>query len=246
MECRLLIDNEDRPASNGATFERRSPMTQAVATVASAATVEDAKGAAASARAAFPAWAALGPSTRRSLLLHAADELEKRAPNFIEAMLHETGATAPWAGFNVMLAANMLREAAALTTRVAGQVIPSDRPGSLAISIRQPVGVVLGIAPWNAPVILGVRAIATPLACGNSVILKASELCPTTHRLIGESMRAAGLPPGVVNVITNSPDDAATIVDTLIAHPAIRRINFTRSEERRVGKECRSRWSPYH
>ncbi len=186
------------------------------------------------ARAAFPAWAALGPSARRSLLLHAAEELEKRTPNFIEAMLNETGATAPWAGFNVMLAANMLREAAALTTRVAGQVIPSDRPGSLAISIRQPVGVVLGIAPWNAPVILGVRAIATPLACGNSVILKASELCPTTHRLIGESMRAAGLPPGVVNVITNAPSDAATIVDTLISHPAIRRINFTGST--RVGK----------
>ncbi|MBL8272082.1 aldehyde dehydrogenase [Steroidobacter sp.] len=234
MDCRLLIDNEDVPASNGATFERRNPMTRYVATRAAAATVADAKAAADSARKAFPAWSSLGPTARRSLLLHAADELDKRTPAFIDAMVEETGATAPWAGFNVMLAANMLREAAALTTRVAGQVIPSDRPGSLAMSIRQPAGVVLGIAPWNAPVILGVRAIATPLACGNTVILKASEVCPTTHRLIGEAMRAGGLPPGVVNVITNAPSDASTIVETLISHPAVRRINFTGST--RIGK----------
>ena len=69
-----------------------------------------------------------------------------------------------------------------MTTQITGEVIPSDKPGSLAMAIRQPVGVVLGIAPWNAPVILGVRAIAMPLACGNTVVLKASEMCPGTHR----------------------------------------------------------------
>ena len=92
-----------------------------------------------------------------------------------------------WAGFNVMLAAGMIREAASLTTQVAGEVIPSDVPGSLAMGMRQPAGVVLGIAPWNAPIILGVRAIATPLACGNTVILKGSENCPRTHQLIVEA-----------------------------------------------------------
>jgi acyl-CoA reductase-like NAD-dependent aldehyde dehydrogenase len=75
----------------------------------------------------------------------------------------------------------MVREAAALTTQIAGEVIPSDKPGCLAMALREPVGVILGIAPWNAPIILGVRAIATPLACGNAVILKASEQCPRTH-----------------------------------------------------------------
>ena len=93
-----------------------------------------------------------------------------------------------------MLAAGMLREAAALTTQIAGEVIPSDKPGSLAMALRQPAGVVLGIAPWNAPVILGVRAIAMPLACGNTVILKASEICPRTHRLIVEALARGGLP----------------------------------------------------
>jgi benzaldehyde dehydrogenase (NAD) len=121
-----------------------------------------------------------------------------------------------------------------MTTQITGEVIPSDKPGLLALAIRQPVGVILGIAPWNAPVILGVRAIAMPLACGNTVVLKASELCPRVHCLIGQAFRAAGFPDGVVNVVTNSVPDAATIVEALIDHPAVKRINFTGST--RVGR----------
>jgi acyl-CoA reductase-like NAD-dependent aldehyde dehydrogenase len=128
-----------------------------------------------------------------------------------------------------MLASNILREAASMTTLVSGEVIPSDKPGCFAFTYRQPVGVVLGIAPWNAPIILGVRALAVPLACGNTVVLKASENCPATHRLIGEALRDAGLPEGVVNVVTNAPADAPAIVEALIAHPAVRRVNFTGS-----------------
>jgi acyl-CoA reductase-like NAD-dependent aldehyde dehydrogenase len=82
-------------------------------------------------------------------------------------MAAELGATPAWSGFNVHFAAQMLREAAALTTQIKGEVIPSDVPGSLAMAVRQPVGVVLSIAPWNAPVILGIRAMAVPLACGS-------------------------------------------------------------------------------
>ena len=76
---------------------------------------------------------------------------------------------------------------------------------------------------------LGVRAIATPLACGNAVVLKGSELCPVTHSLIIESLHQAGMPAGVVNYITNAPSDAQEIVRALIAHPAVRRVNFTGS-----------------
>ena len=93
-------------------------------------------------------------------------------------MTAECGAIGPWGHFNSHFAAGLMREAAAMTTQVAGEVIPSDKPNSFAMAIRQPVGVVLGMAPWNAPVILGVRAIAMPLACGNTVVLKASEMCP--------------------------------------------------------------------
>jgi len=112
--------------------------------------------------------------------------------------------------------------------------VSSDVPGVLAMAFRQPVGVVLGIAPWNAPVILGVRSVAMPLACGNTVVLKASEVCPATHRLIGTVLKEAGLGEGIVNVITHDAKDAGAVSEALISHPAVRRVNFTGSS--RVGK----------
>ena len=233
-EVQLLIGDRDAAAKDAATFVRNNPVSGEMATRAAAASVDDAILAAESAAEAFPAWSALGPHERRKKLLRAADMLEAATPEFISVMVDEIGATAPWAGFNVYLAAQMLREAASMTTQVSGETIPSEIPGSMAFSIRQPVGVVLGIAPWNAPVILGVRAIAVPLACGNTVILKASEICPATHRLIGTILRKAGLDHGVVNVLTHDAASASTIVETLIAHRAVRRINFTGST--RVGK----------
>jgi len=181
------------------------------------------------AAAAFPEWSALGPNARRTLLNRAAEELERRSDQFVQRMTEELRASEPWARFNVMLGAGMVREAAALTTQITGEVIPSDKPGLLSMALREPIGVVLGIAPWNAPVILGCRAIATPLACGNSVILKASERCPRTHGLIVEAFAAAGFPAGVVNLVTNDPADAAEVVGALIDHPGVRRINFTGS-----------------
>ena len=155
--------------------------------------------------------------------------MDQRAPDFIKVGVLETGATSGWYGFNTMLAAKMLREAASMTTQLTGEVIPSDVPGNMALAMRQPCGVVLGIAPWNAPVILGTRAVAMPLACGNTVVLKASEICPAVHRLIGTVLQDAELGDGVVNVILNAPADAASIVERLIANPAVRRVNFTGS-----------------
>jgi acyl-CoA reductase-like NAD-dependent aldehyde dehydrogenase len=225
----LRIGGKPRAAASGATFERRNPISGEVVTVAAAASDADAAAAVDAAAGALPAWSALGPNARRTLLLKAADLLQARTPDFIARVAAETGGTAGWAGFNVFLAAGMLREAASLTTHVTGQVIPSDTPGSYAFSFRQPAGVVLGIAPWNAPVILGVRAVATPLACGNTVVFKASETCPATHGLIVEVLEEAGLPPGAINLITNAPADAPRLVEGLIANPAVRRVNFTGS-----------------
>jgi len=230
----MLINGQKKQAGNGATFERKNPLDGSVATVAPAATIEDAIAAVEAAGKAFPAWSAIGPNERRALLSKAALALEAKTDAFIAAMAGETGSSAMWAGFNAHLAAGMLHEAAALTTQISGEVIPSDVPGNLAMGLRQPAGVVLGMAPWNAPVILGVRAIATPLACGNTVVLKGSEICPATHGLIIEAMQEAGLPDGVVNFITNAPADAGPLVEAMVAHPAVRRVNFTGST--RVGK----------
>lgn len=233
-KIQLLIQGERCDATSGRTFERRNPLDGEVATRAPAATPADAIRAVEAAQKAFPAWAALGPGARRALLLKAATALEAKSAAFAATMAAETGSSAIWAGFNVHVAAGMLQEAASLTTQVGGELIPSDVPGSLAMAVRQPAGVVLGMAPWNAPVILGVRAVATPLACGNTVVLKGSELSPATHGLIIEALQEAGLPAGVVNFITNAPEDAGAVVEAMVAHPAVRRVNFTGST--RVGR----------
>ncbi|MGB6356509.1 MAG: aldehyde dehydrogenase [Steroidobacteraceae bacterium] len=223
----LSIGGEGR--NTGASFRRHDPVTGALATEAAAATVADAIAAADAAADAFPAWGARGPNERRAMLNRAAAALEARTGDFVEAMMGEIGATEGWARFNIMLAASMIREAASLTTQIAGEVIPSDKPGCIALALREPAGVVLGIAPWNAPIILAVRAIATPLACGNTVILKASEICPRTHALVIASFIDAGFGGGIVNLITNAPQDAGEIVGALIDHKAVTRINFTGS-----------------
>lgn len=211
--------------------ERKNPITGEVASSTLAMTPGDMPAICVRAAAGFLLWSQQGPNARRGTLMAAAAALEAKQAEFVEAMMGEIGATQGWAMFNLMLAASMLREAASITTQIGGEVIPSDKPGCLSMALREPVGVILGIAPWNAPIILGVRAVATALACGNSVILKASENCPRTHELIIESLAEAGFPEGVVNIVTNAPEDAAEIVGALIDHPAVKRINFTGSTE---------------
>jgi len=230
----LLIGGEWTPASGGETFERMDPFTGEAVTVAAAAGREDARRAVEAAAAAFPGWAATPPAERRALLSRAADILMGRVPEIAGIMTEEVGGTFGWGMFNCDLASRMLREAAAQAYSVVGEVIPSDVPGALAMGVRQPAGVVVGMAPWNAPVILSTRAVATPLAYGNTVVLKASEQCPRTHAAVVRALVDAGLPPGAINLVIHAPDDAPEVVDELIAHPAVRRVNFTGST--RVGR----------
>ncbi|OOY06002.1 aldehyde dehydrogenase [Thioclava sp. F28-4] len=228
-EIGMLLDGASAPSASGASFDRIDPVTGEVATRAAAAGRDDVEAVVASAARAFPGWSATGPNGRRKILSKAADVMEARADDFVQAMITETGATGAWAGFNVHLAAGMIREAAAMTTQIGGEIIPSDKPGTMAMGVARAKGVCLGIAPWNAPVILGTRAVAMALACGNTVVLKASEMCPATHRLIGECFAEAGLPESALNVLTNAPEDAADVVEALIAHPAVKHVNFTGS-----------------
>ena len=217
--------NAETPRS----FARHNPVTGAVASEAPAMRPADIPAIAAQAQLGFAKWSTFGPNARRTVLMKAAAALEAKRDDFVAAMMGEIGATAGWAMFNLQLAVGMVREAASLTTQIQGEVIPSDKPGCLAMGLREPVGVLLGIAPWNAPIILGVRAIAVPLACGNAVILKASEQCPRTHALIIEAFAEAGFPEGTVNVVSNAPEDAAEVVGALIDAPEVKRINFTGS-----------------
>lgn len=234
METRLIIDNKPHPARDGGWIERRSPVTGDLVTRAAVAKIPDAIAAVESAQAAFGPWSATGPSERRAILLRAAERLEAKTPELVKAMAKEIGASELWAGGNVMAAAALLREAASLATQIQGETLPTDKPGTLSMTVRQPVGVILSIVPWNGPVVLAARAIAYPLVCGNTVVFRASETSPRTHALLAEAFYEAGLPPGALNFIVNAPEDAPDVVDALIAHPAVRRINFTGST--RVGR----------
>jgi len=233
-EQNLLIGGEWVAANGGGTFGTTDPFTGEDSGRAAAGKREDAKAAADAAGAAFAEWSHTPPAARREVLQKAAGLLSERAPDIAAIVTQETGGTFGWGMFNCSLAAGILGEAAAQTTAVTGDVIPSNVPGLMAMGVRQPAGVVVGIAPWNAPVILGTRAVASPLAYGNTVVLKASEVCPRTHAEIARALDDAGLPPGVVNLVTHEAEDAADVVDELIAHPAVRRINFTGST--RVGR----------
>src|SRR3954453_12768820 len=236
----LLIGGEWVEAKSGRQCEQTSPYSGDVVGQAAAAGPEDVDAAVKAAQGAFEEWGFGPPAARREILNKAADLLQERAEEIAGIVTEETGGTFGWGMFNCQLASGMMREAGAQAYAVTGQVIPSDIPGAMALARRQPAGVVVGIAPWNAPVILGTRAIATPLGYGNTVILKGSELCPRTHAQIVLCVQDAGAPEGVINYLTNDPGDAAEVVEALIAHPGTRRVNFTGSTKvgRIIAEKC--------
>jgi acyl-CoA reductase-like NAD-dependent aldehyde dehydrogenase len=235
FESHLIINGRREEAPEGLTYERRDPLSDNVVTRAAAGRVEDALRAADAATAAFPSWSHTDPDVRAEILCRAAERLAERAEQVVRIAHEEVGSTESWVRFNVDIACRMLRQAASLAGEIGESAEDGDDPDYDYFVRRSPVGVVLGIAPWNAAVTLAVRAVAAPLALGNTVVLKGSELCPKTHEWVVETLCEAGLPPGVLNFITNAPDRAEDVVEALIGHPAVRRINFTGST--RVGRE---------
>lgn len=230
-ETQLIINGRDVCAEQGATFDRRNPISDTVVTRSAAGRALEARGAVSAAAAAFSQWSETPPPERCAILGRAADLMQHRLEEVVEIAAQEVGSSPEWVRFNVGIAASILRQAMELGDAVGEEQV--SKKGY--ILRRKPVGVVLGIAPWNAAVALATRAVAAPLACGNTVVLKASELCPKTHEWVVRCLNDAGLPEGVLNYFTNAPDHAQEVVEALIAHPAVRRINFTGST--RVGRE---------
>ena len=233
-EQQLLINGEWRAAQSGRTFEARNPYTGDTASSATAAGREDARAAVDAAHAAFPEWSATGPGARRAMLSQAAELIIERQNEIAETMIEETGATFGWGMFNCMLASGMLREAAAPDLRHPRRRDPLRHPrqarhgGSRAGRRRRrdrslecaghPLhtrgGDAAGIRQHRRA--QGLRALPAHPRAG--------------RRLIAD----AGIPPGVINFLTNAPEDAAGVVEELIAHPHTRRVNFTGST--RVGR----------
>jgi len=234
-EFRQFIDGEWVDAADGSTFADLDPYTGELVAHVAAAGAEDAERAVEAARTALPGWAQTPPAERQRIFLKAADLLETRQPEVVDLLARETGASFGFGMFQTMFVPNLFRQAAALAYAPTGQIIPSDT-GTFAMGIRRPVGVVGALAPWNAALILSARSIAAPLALGNTVVLKPSEWSPFSGGLLwGEILAEAGLPAGVLNVVTHAPGAAGAIGDALIEHPAVRRLNFTGSTA--VGRE---------
>lgn len=226
----LLIGGKEVPSSNNATTDDVSPWTGEVFAKVAAATPADVTAAVNAAAKAFPAWAAMLPYERRKIFLRAADIMEAKAEHAVATMAAEVGGARPWAAFNVELCIEILREAAAAVTRPRGQVLQTQMPGVSSYAKKVPYGVIAAISPWNAPFILGIRAIAIPLAVGNTVVMKPSEDAPIScGLLLADVLMEAGLPAGALNVITNDIKDAGEIVETLIADQRVRLVNFTGS-----------------
>ncbi|CAN9128161.1 unnamed protein product [Alternaria alternata] len=212
------------------TFPVTSPSSHKQVWTSSAASLEDVKSAVSAAKAAFPTWSKMKHSAKRNIFLKAADVIDARAEEFADYMKIETGAADMFSnGFNVPKMADMLRDVAGRLSAVMGHIPSCEEEGTSALIVKEPYGVVLGIAPWNAPYVLGMRSILYPLAAGNTCILKGSEFCPRTWWAIGSALSEAGLPAGALNVLFHRPEDAAQVTTALIEEPAIKKINFTGS-----------------
>lgn len=234
FEAKLHIRGQSVDARNGAIFQRRSPLDGQVVTEAAAAGPRDALDAANAAAAAFPAWQNTSLKKKRAILTKARDLMIAKTDELVTIGQRELGSTPEWIRFNIDIAASVFDHALDVPEKIAAMTQVSTKNGITSTVVHQPVGVVLAIAPWNAAVTLAIRAIVWPLACGNTVVFKGSDLCPKLHSLIVEIFAEAGLPAGAVCSVLHAPESAETVVETLAAHPAVRRINFTGSS--RIGR----------
>lgn len=217
-------------ASDGRTFEDLNPFTGGVYARVPSASAADVAAAVDSAAAAFAAWSATPPRERQRLFLRAAEIVERRRDDLVATMALETGAVRAFAAFQVQWAAGFLRLAAQWPYGDTGTVIPVDAPGTYAMATRRPLGVVAGFSPWNGAFNLAWRTVAPPLAAGNTVVLKPSELAPVSAGLlVAEVVEEAGFPEGVLQVVTHGPGEAGPVADVLFERPEVRAFNFTGS-----------------
>jgi len=223
----LWIDGQE--VHSDTTFDVLSPSNSKKLWSVSSVSPKQAIQAVEAAQRALKTWRKAKPAQIRTILLKAADIFEERKEELAGYMKEETGALDAFAGFNTSTTIENLRDVAGRVSSIMGAIPQTATPGQGAFVFKEPYGVNFGIAPWNAPYILGVRAFLYALAAGNTVVLKGSELSPRTFWAIGSVMKQAGLPDGVLSVIYHRPEDAVAVTNAVIEHPFVRKVNFTGS-----------------
>ncbi|CAM1506335.1 Fc.00g059760.m01.CDS01 [Cosmosporella sp. VM-42] len=212
---------------------------------AQGASIEHCKRALESSANAFPSWRRTKRRERMQLFYKLAQLLDDRRTQLRSVIQEELQCPEAVAEGNIEDCIELAEHLACLigSGSKSGTVPEVRRQDAHAVVFQQPLGVVLGVAPWNAPAFLGLRAVAAPVAAGNCAILKGSEFSPRTHYFIADLFRLAGFPSGVVNFLIHRPEDAIPTFETLISHPAVRKCNFTGSTA--VGRQIASRGAHY-
>ena len=223
----LFLDGRSVPAADGKTFTTINPADtrETIAEYASGGAA-DAAAAVAAAKAAFPKWAAQTSVARGRILAKASQLLEARKGELAELLVREEGKTLAEATGEVQRAADILRFYGGLGYQLGGQTIPHDLPGNLMYTRREPLGVVGLITPWNFPIAIPAWKMAPALVCGNTVVLKPASQAPAMALELAKVLAEAGLPAGVLNVVTG---DGRPFAAELAANPAVQGVSFTGS-----------------
>jgi aldehyde dehydrogenase (NAD+) len=227
----LFIDGKWSGAADGAVADDFNPATGALFARVAQAGRADALRAVEAAYKARESWARLIVSERAAILLRAAEILSTRVDEFREVLIEESGSTFGKSMFEVFYCIDLLRSAAGDARHIFGETLPHSMNGQVGMTVRQPLGVIAGIAPFNAPFLLAMKKVVLALAAGNCFVLKPSEETPVTGIKIAELFEAAELPPGVLNVV---PGPAREVAGVLLSDPRVRMITFTGSTQ--VGK----------
>ncbi|MFN7146127.1 MAG: aldehyde dehydrogenase family protein, partial [Myxococcota bacterium] len=220
----LWIDNAPRPAASGATFATPNPATGETLAELARGDRADVDAAVASARRAFPGWARTDPNERQRILWKAGELLLAATAELARIETLDTGKPITNAAtIDVPRTADTFFYFAGWATKLGGETIPVRGP-FLNYTVREPLGVIGAIIPWNFPLLLAARKIAPALAAGNTVVLKPPEEASLSSLELARILAEAGLPPGVLNVVTGHGEEAGA---ALVAHPDVAKISFT-------------------
>ncbi|MEM7302621.1 MAG: aldehyde dehydrogenase family protein [Pseudomonadota bacterium] len=221
-----FIGGEWVDAKGGETFEDFNPLDDTLYARAAKGSGDDIRKAVAAAKAAFPAYKESTPTERERWLLRVAEIMEERQGELVDCLIDEIGSTVTKAKFELGKGLAMVRAAAGMCRNIRGETIPSDRPGTFSMSIREPLGVVAIITPFNVPLIKNTRLVANALAVGNTVVHLPSEMAPHLSVLMAEIFSEAGFPDGAYNVVTGN---GAEIGDDLTSNQDVDFVSFTGS-----------------
>jgi acyl-CoA reductase-like NAD-dependent aldehyde dehydrogenase len=229
MTYKNLINGEWVDSSSGKTFASKNPArTSDIIGIFQSSTAEDAQQAVHAAEKAFAAWAKTAPSKRAEILNKAADILESRLEKLAEELTREEGKVISSSRMEIKRSASTFRYYAVEGLSFTGETFPTDDPGSIVYTAREPLGVISVITPWNFPISIAARKIAPALITGNTVVFKPSSDTPLLGLRLVEALVEAGIPKGVINFITGS---ASQVVTPLLTDPAVKAVTFTGSTQ---------------